>query len=84
MVNYQADRASICHRFWGECVWVYCIDAGEPILTKRFHLVNLLRTGAVIQLAAAGVLLILGLFLAVKQVFIGYLPVCLFVLQDLV
>ena len=33
----------------------------NQFLTKRFHLVNLLRTGAVIQLAAAGVLLILGL-----------------------
>ena len=41
----------------------------NQFLTKRFHLVNLLRTGAVIQLAAAGVLLILGLIFGGKASF---------------
>ena len=61
MVNYRLTEHQFAIAFGVNAFGFIALTQVNQFLTKRFHLVNLLRTGAVIQLAAAGVLLILGL-----------------------
>lgn len=69
MVNYQLTEHQFAIAFGVNAFGFIALTQVNQFLTKRFHLVNLLRTGAVIQLAAAGVLLILGLIFGGKASF---------------
>lgn len=69
MVNYQLTEHQFAIAFGVNAFGFIALMQVNQFLTKRFHLVNLLRTGAVIQLAAAGVLLILGLIFGGKASF---------------
>lgn len=69
MVNYQLTEHQFAITFGVNAFGFIALTQVNQFLTKRFHLVNLLRTGAVIQLAAAGVLLILGLIFGGKASF---------------
>lgn len=69
MVNYQLTEHQFAIAFGVNAFGFIALTQMNQFLTKRFHLVNLLRTGAVIQLAAAGVLLILGLIFGGKASF---------------
>ena len=69
MVNYQLTEHQFAIAFGANAFGFIALTQVNQFLTKRFHLVNLLRTGAVIQLAAAGVLLILGLIFGGKASF---------------
>lgn len=69
MVNYRLTEHQFAIAFGVNAFGFIALTQVNQFLTKRFHLVNLLRTGAVIQLAAAGVLLILGLIFGGKASF---------------
>lgn len=69
MVNYQLTEHQFAIAFGVNAFGFIALTQVNQFLTKRFHLVNLLRTGAVIQLAVAGVLLILGLIFGGKASF---------------
>lgn len=69
MVNYQLTEHQFAIAFGVNAFGFIALTQVNQFLTKRFHLVNLLRTGAMIQLAAAGVLLILGLIFGGKASF---------------
>ncbi|OAV08926.1 Multidrug resistance transporter, Bcr/CflA family [Moraxella catarrhalis] len=69
MVNYRLTEHQFAIAFGANAFGFIALTQVNQFLTKRFHLVNLLRTGAVIQLAAAGVLLILGLIFGGKASF---------------
>lgn len=69
MVNYRLTEHQFAIAFGVNAFGFIALTQVNQFLTKRFHLVNLLRTGAVIQLAAAGVLLILGLIFGGKANF---------------
>ena len=69
MVNYRLTEHQLAIAFGANAFGFIALTQVNQFLTKRFHLVNLLRTGAVIQLAAAGVLLILGLIFGGKASF---------------
>lgn len=69
MVNYQLTEHQFAIAFGANAFGFIALTQVNQFLTKRFHLVNLLRTGAMIQLAAAGVLLILGLIFGGKASF---------------
>lgn len=69
MVNYHLTEHQFAIAFGANAFGFIALTQVNQFLTKRFHLVNLLRTGAVIQLAAAGVLLILGLIFGGKASF---------------
>lgn len=69
MVNYQLTEHQFAIAFGVNAFGFIALTQVNQFLTKSFHLVNLLRTGAVIQLAAAGVLLILGLIFGGKASF---------------
>ncbi|OOR84205.1 multidrug effflux MFS transporter [Moraxella canis] len=61
MVNYHLTEHQFAIAFGMNAFGFIALTQVNQFLTKRFHLVNLLRTGALIQLIAAAVLLILGL-----------------------
>lgn len=69
MVNYRLTEHQFAIAFGANAFGFIALTQVNQFLTKRFHLVNLLRTGAMIQLAAAGVLLILGLIFGGKASF---------------
>ena len=69
MVNYRLTEHQFAIAFGVNAFGFIALTQVNQFLTKRFHLVNLLRTGAVIQLMAAGVLLILGLMFGGKASF---------------
>ena len=69
MVNYRLTEHQFAIAFGVNAFGFIALTQVNQFLTKRFRLVNLLRTGAVIQLAAAGVLLILGLIFGGKASF---------------
>ena len=69
MVNYQLTEHQFAIAFGVNAFGFIALTQVNQFLTKRFLLVNLLRTGAVSQLAAAGVLLILGLIFGGKASF---------------
>lgn len=69
MVNYRLTEHQFAIAFGVNAFGFIALTQVNQFLTKRFHLVNLLRTRAVIQLAAAGVLLILGLIFGGKASF---------------
>lgn len=69
MVNYRLTEHQFAIAFGVNSFGFIALTQVNQFLTKRFHLVNLLRTGAVIQLVAAGVLLILGLMFGGKANF---------------
>ncbi|EGE12184.1 Bcr/CflA subfamily drug resistance transporter [Moraxella catarrhalis 7169] len=69
MVNYRLTEHQFAIAFGVNAFGFIALTQVNQFLTKRFHLVNLLRTGAVIQLAAAGVLLISGLIFGGKASF---------------
>lgn len=69
MVNYRLTEHQFAIAFGVNAFGFIALTQVNQFLTKRFHLVNLLRTGAVIQLAAAGVLLRLGLIFGGKASF---------------
>lgn len=69
MVNYRLTEHQFAIAFGVNAFGFIALTQVNQFLTKRFHLVNLLRTGAVIQLMAAGVLLILGLMFGGKANF---------------
>ena len=69
MVNYRLTEHQFAIAFGANAFGFIALTQVNQFLTKHFHLVNLLRTGAMIQLAAAGVLLILGLIFGGKASF---------------
>lgn len=69
MVNYRLTEHQFAIAFGANAFGFIALTQVNQFLTKRFHLVNLLRTGAVIQLVAAGVLLTLGLIFGGKAGF---------------